>query len=156
MANQHVINQYFSLLDETLEKLKLNDRPESIYNCDESGICLDPKKELVIAPTGIKHVYSQQSGTRDHVTIHCCVNAAGNSLPPMIIFDKGFPSGALTPVGVHQILCTDLGIYAQCFTGQAISTKNNNSISSRPIGSRTVHTTHHGAQPYSLTYPSKV
>ena len=70
MANINVINQYFDLLGSTLTKLDIKDKPERICNCDESGISLDPRKEKVIAPLGQKHVYSQQAGTRDHVTFH--------------------------------------------------------------------------------------
>ena len=35
---------YFSFLEKTLDTLKIKDIPECIYNCDESGMCLDPKK----------------------------------------------------------------------------------------------------------------
>ena len=87
MANQSVVREYFSLLKKTLDTLKIKDIPECIYNCDESGMFLDPKKEKVIVPVGTKHVYSQQADTRDHITTHCCINAAGQCLPPLIIFD---------------------------------------------------------------------
>ena len=58
----------------------------------------------MIVPVGTKHVYSQQAGTRDHITIHCCINAAGQCLPPMIIFEKGYPSGAYTRGGPPNTL----------------------------------------------------
>ena len=58
MANQSVVREYFSLLEKTLDTLKIKDIPECIYNCDESGMCLDAKKEKVIVPVGTKHVYS--------------------------------------------------------------------------------------------------
>ena len=104
MANQTVMDGYFKLLRETLEKLGIKDCPDRLYNCDESGISLDPKKEKVIVPVGTKHVYSQQAGTRDHITVHCCVNAAGEYLPPMIIYEKSYPSGAYTRSGPENAL----------------------------------------------------
>lgn len=44
MANQTVMDSYFTLLDSTLTKLGIKNKPERIYNCDESGTSLDPKK----------------------------------------------------------------------------------------------------------------
>lgn len=37
-----VIYQYFDLLEETLQKLDLTDKPCQIYNMDETSFCLDP------------------------------------------------------------------------------------------------------------------
>ena len=101
MANQTVMNQHFDLLNQVFTKLGLKDK---VMNCDESRISLDPKKEKVIASKGTKHVYSQQLGTRDHITIHCCISASGESLPPMIIYQKNFPSGAYTRGGPPNTL----------------------------------------------------
>lgn len=43
MGNQTVMNQHFALLKETLKKLDIFDKPERIFNCDESGIAMDAK-----------------------------------------------------------------------------------------------------------------
>lgn len=73
---------------------------DCVHNCDETGVSLDPKKDNVLAPVP-KHVYSQQS---DHITVNCCICANGDSLPPMIIYEKSFPSGAYVKGGVANIL----------------------------------------------------
>ncbi|XP_042578889.1 uncharacterized protein LOC122137193 [Cyprinus carpio] len=39
-------------------------------------------REKVLSQNGRKHVYQQQQTTREHITVHCCVNAAGDSIPP--------------------------------------------------------------------------
>lgn len=36
--------------------------------------------------------------------VHCCINTAGEHLPPMIIFEKSFPSGAYTRSGPENVL----------------------------------------------------
>ena len=100
MANETVMKQYFTFWM-TLKRLGIKDMPSRVYNCDESGIAMDPQKESVLALTGI---YSQQCGARDHITVHCCVNADGDTLPPMIIFEKAYPSGAYTHEGVPRCL----------------------------------------------------
>lgn len=43
MANANVMNQHFDLLRETLEKLQIKDKPDRIFNCDESGISMNVK-----------------------------------------------------------------------------------------------------------------
>jgi hypothetical protein len=37
MSNWTVTNQYFNLLNKTVEDLGLKDKPTQIFNCDESG-----------------------------------------------------------------------------------------------------------------------
>jgi hypothetical protein len=37
MSNWTVMNQYFTLLEDTVKKLDLKDKPSQIFNCDETG-----------------------------------------------------------------------------------------------------------------------
>lgn len=47
MANETVMNQHFKLLKETLEANNILDKPDRIFNCDESGISLDKQSSKV-------------------------------------------------------------------------------------------------------------
>lgn len=47
MANQTVMNKHFKLLGDLLEALDLTNKPERIFNCDESGIALDKQMSKV-------------------------------------------------------------------------------------------------------------
>ena len=38
-------------------------------------------------------MYSLTTGASDHISLLCCVSAAGLPLPPMIIYSKSFPGG---------------------------------------------------------------
>ena len=58
-ANKEVIGDYFNLLEKTLVDNGIKDKCDRIYNCDESGMQLDSTNDLVLAPRGSKHVYSQ-------------------------------------------------------------------------------------------------
>lgn len=40
------------------------------------------------------NIYQQQQTTREHITVHCCVNAAGDNIPPFIIYPGCHPSNA--------------------------------------------------------------
>ena len=54
---------------------------------------MDYTWEKVVAAKGAKSVYSLSTGASDHISLLCCVSAAGLPLPPMIIYAKCFPGG---------------------------------------------------------------
>ena len=41
---------------------------------------------------GKRHVYHQQTTTREHITVHMAVSAAGAHVPPFIIYPRCLPS----------------------------------------------------------------
>ena len=60
-----------------------------VYNLDESGITMVQRVLKVIAEKGTKqvgHIMAQERGTL--VTVCCCANAAGQALPPAMIFPR--------------------------------------------------------------------
>ena len=60
-VNKETMDHYFSLLKDTLEEHNLLDKPEQIYNVDESGLPLDPKAPNIITQKGSKNVRYLQS-----------------------------------------------------------------------------------------------
>ena len=88
-----VFKDYFDLLEETLTKYELKDKPMQIYNCNESGMPLEFKLSKFIAGKGAKKVQQCTSGNKTQITILACANAAGQAVPPMVIFSgKNFNS----------------------------------------------------------------
>ena len=83
-VNDETLKQYYDLLEDTLN---LMSSPSCIYNVDETGIPLDPKAPKVVAPVGMKKVRYQSPGRKGQITVVACGNAAGQMLPPTIIFD---------------------------------------------------------------------
>jgi len=55
-ADYTVFKNYFDLLNETLTKHGIKDKPAQIYNCDESGMPLEHKMPKVITAKGTKKV----------------------------------------------------------------------------------------------------
>ena len=86
-VNQQTLNQYFDLLEDTLTQYNLLNSPSRIYNVDETGIPLDARPPIIMTRRGIKKVRNRALGRKGQVTIVACGNAAGQALPPMIIFD---------------------------------------------------------------------
>ena len=63
-------------------------KPGLIFNCDESGMPLSYRPGMVIAKKGKKHVTGLVSGNKTQITVLVCASAAGNPIPPMVIFDR--------------------------------------------------------------------
>lgn len=89
-----IIQDYFQLLKRELENSGFQQRPEDIYNCDESIVDLNKCTQKVIVPKRMKSAHSREVASSEHISIHCCVSAAGNCMPPFIIFKKAFPGGS--------------------------------------------------------------
>ena len=104
MTNHTVFKSYFDLLDETLSKHGLKDKPSQIYNCDESGIPLEHKLSKIVAPRGIKKVRQCTSGTKTQITILACASAAGQAIPPMVVFAGKNHNNALSKGEVPETL----------------------------------------------------
>ena len=47
--NPFIIYHYFDILEETVKKLGIEDRPDLIWNSDESGLPHEPKKCRVVS-----------------------------------------------------------------------------------------------------------
>ena len=61
--------------------------PESIYNCDETGVTTVQRPVKVLAGKGIKQVRSMTSQEKGQlVTVCCTINAVGNTVPPFMVF----------------------------------------------------------------------
>ncbi|XP_057316504.1 uncharacterized protein LOC130657532 [Hydractinia symbiolongicarpus] len=104
MANPVVINRHFLTLGNLLKSENLMDKPGTIFNVDESGMNLELRKGKVVIDRSQKHAYSQGKGSREHVTVNCCVSPGGLMVPPFIIYEKSFPSGNYSANGPTDAL----------------------------------------------------
>lgn len=82
--NQKVVDEYFELLEKSLDKHRLKNKPRHIYNCDKTFLPLDHTREKAVTLKGAKAVYNQATGTSDHITLLCCASAAGIPHPPLL------------------------------------------------------------------------
>lgn len=85
-TRQEVIDKYFKLLKGTLESLNPSNKPQYIYNMDETGIPLDAKQLKRVAPKGMKKVHGRSSGNKTQITVVVRASASGTVIPPMVIF----------------------------------------------------------------------
>jgi len=93
------VNQWFTEYEKFILENGLSDRPAQISNCDESGFDLQGKAGKVLGPLAPKaQPYRVVTGTKEHITVLPCFNAAGQFIPPFILF-----SGKRAPVGYNPL-----------------------------------------------------
>lgn len=102
--NRDEVNKMFELLLKVLTENDLIDKPDRIYNTDETGVQMNNNPGKVIATKGAKVVNSITSSEKgETMSIIACCNAVGNYVPPVVIikgvnkrpeFQEGLPPGA--------------------------------------------------------------
>lgn len=94
------------------------EKPDHIYNVDETGFSKMVKREKVVTEKTRKHTYARKVSSTCHITANICVSAAGHVLPTFLIFENSFPSGSYRD-GKLQTTCAKKFIqlpYQQIFT----------------------------------------
>lgn len=91
-VSQEKVEEYFELLGSTIRSLGLENKPNQIFNCDETGFDgHEVSKEKVIV-VGKQHPYQKQVfNNLGHITLQLAVSGSGKYLPPMLIFSRCLP-----------------------------------------------------------------
>ena len=98
-AKRSVVRKHFECLKEALKEADLLDKPEHIFNVDESGIEMNKRTGKVVVERCTKKHHQESVGDREHITANVCCSATGYTLPPMLIFQKCFPSSDYSSSG---------------------------------------------------------
>lgn len=81
-CSAEIIEDFFLKLNETVERLGLQNKPENIYNCDESGFQTDAGQQKILCKRGSRNPHKVVgSTTKATYTILVCCNAIGTYLP---------------------------------------------------------------------------
>ena len=74
------ISKYFDLLEDTLKNNDLFDKPTHLFNCDETGVSLNPKPLKTVSEVGAKNPSYLTGSTKRQITVLACTSAAGYAL----------------------------------------------------------------------------
>ncbi|CAF3744594.1 unnamed protein product [Rotaria socialis] len=85
-SDPFVIYSFYELLGSEMNRLGIMNRPECIWNLDETSFPQDPSKTKTIGSKGNKTVRLTCGSGRENVTVLATVNAAGIALDPLIVF----------------------------------------------------------------------
>lgn len=70
-----------------LKEVRTDVPPSNIYNIDGTSFCLDPSKTKVVGQKGISvHRTTSSETGKENITVLLGENAAGEKLPPFIVF----------------------------------------------------------------------
>ncbi|CAG4954999.1 unnamed protein product [Parnassius apollo] len=86
MTDPFIIHEYFQLLGNTLADLNLFDRPDLIWNLDETSLCLDPSKTKVVGAVNKPCCSATFGSGKENITVLAAANAAGQKIAPLIVF----------------------------------------------------------------------
>ena len=95
-SDRDVIDRYFDMLEDCLKSNEIYNKPSCIFNCDESGIPLNPKSLKVIDKVGSTNPSYLSGGCKAQITVLACTCASGYAIPPLVIFDRMTLNEALT------------------------------------------------------------
>ncbi|XP_029924453.1 tigger transposable element-derived protein 1-like [Myripristis murdjan] len=90
-VRKEAVDQFFHLLTTVMDASGLREKPHQIFNCNETGFQLGRKR--VILPKSASVGYKPAPGTRDHISVLACFSAAGDDIPPFLIYSKAYPGG---------------------------------------------------------------
>lgn len=82
------LKKWYSILEETMTKYSLSEDPALVFNMDETGFPLDPKPPKSVFSRGEKNPCYVSAGNKSQITVIGCVSAAGQCLPPLIIWPR--------------------------------------------------------------------
>ena len=117
-CNKTVVDAWFSILGEKITQLGLQDRPAQIFNCDESGLSVNPGLSKIITKRGSKNPVQVIPGSgKEQYTILALASASGKHYPPFVVFAgkhlydiwmAGGPKGALYGTSPNGWMDTNL------------------------------------------------
>ena len=97
-SDPDTIYGFYDALEMVINDLNINDRPECVWNIDESNLFLEAQRSKVIAPKGKKASRTTATSGREAVTVMAGISADQTVLPPFIVFKgKYLMSGWYTP-----------------------------------------------------------
>ncbi|XP_040006665.1 uncharacterized protein LOC120802667 isoform X2 [Xiphias gladius] len=90
-VRKEAVDQFFHLLSTVMDAHGLREKPHKIFNCNETGFQLGRKRVILPKPASLG--YRPTPGSRDHISVLACFSAAGEDIPPFIIYSKAYPGG---------------------------------------------------------------
>lgn len=127
---------YYNLLETTLHENGIFDRPTRIFNCDETGMPLNPKPLKVVSECGAKNPSYVCGSTKNQVSVLACSSASGYTLPPYVILARKtlnqeitFGEVPGTSYGLSPKGWMDLHLFSEWFVDKFLP----NAPSARPL-----------------------
>lgn len=90
-VQKEAVDQFFRLLATIVDAQGLRGKPRQILNCNETSFQLGRKKAPLTKAASLG--FRPAPGLRDHISVLACFSAAGEDIPPFIVYSKAYPGG---------------------------------------------------------------
>jgi hypothetical protein len=81
------VNRFFANIIELYKSLEIFDKPQNIFNVDETGFCGDQGTKRILCRKGSKNPAKiVGNNEKTMYTVAMCCNAAGQYLPPFVVY----------------------------------------------------------------------
>lgn len=87
-TDPEMLHRYYNTLEQCLKDNNIYNQPGMIFNCDETGLPLNPPSLRVVQKVGAKNPSYITGSDKSQITVLACTNAAGYAVPPFVIFDR--------------------------------------------------------------------
>ena len=117
-SDTSVLKKYYDMLYKCLDDGGILNKPAAIYNCDESGLPLNPTCHKVVDKAGSRNPSCVTGNGKEQYTVLVCSSATGAVIPPLVVVNRksisqGFTEGEVT--GTAYGLSSN-GTFNQWFT----------------------------------------
>lgn len=86
-CNDHILSDFYDKLEAVLDRLQLHDKPQNIFNVDETGFQTDVGVRKILCKRGLRNPHKNvASSTKTMYTVQICCSAVGNFMTPYIVF----------------------------------------------------------------------
>ena len=83
--NPFIVYHFYEIVAKALDDLEIGDRPDLIWNADETGLPHEPKKCNAVSQKGQKTLQIVTGADRENVMVLAACSGSGKVLPPMIV-----------------------------------------------------------------------
>ena len=86
-CNEHVVNDFFEKLESAIDRLQIRNKPQNIFNVDETGFQTDIGQQKILCRRGMKNPHKTvATSTKTMYTVQVCCSAVGKFLAPYVVF----------------------------------------------------------------------
>ena len=86
-CNNRVVDDFFDKLSASVDRLDIRNKPQNIFNVDETGFSTDIGKQNFYCKRGLKNPHKVvASSTKTQYTVQVCCSAAGQFLPLYVVY----------------------------------------------------------------------
>ena len=100
--SREIVEDFFTLYSQTADGIP----PENIFNYDETNLQDNPGKEKAIFRRGVKYAEKVNDNTKTSISVMFCGSAAGDMLPPYIVYQGANMYESWCRGGAPRELCT--------------------------------------------------